>query len=95
MMLEKNKKYTTEDFLNNPPKKEHLTYRNSMEVACLEEWQGYQQILEDAMNFIEVKTNELRDMISHGTTWQDIAQFGEQVGKEFESFQDEIKWNMF
>lgn len=95
MMLEKDKNYTREELLNNPPKKEHLTYRNSLEVGCLEEWENYGQTLEDAMNFIEVKTNELRNMINRGTTWEEIANFGEQVAEEFEYFQDVIKWKMF
>ena len=30
MMLEKDKNYTREELLNNPPKKEHLTHRNSL-----------------------------------------------------------------
>lgn len=95
MMLERGKEYTMEDFLNNPPKKEHLTYKNSMEVGLLEEWQDYGQTLEDAMNFIEVKTNELRNMINHGTTWEEIVKFSQQVAEEFEYFQDVIKWKMF
>ena len=95
MMLERNKNYTREDLLNNPPKKEHLTYKNSLEVGLLEVWQGYEQTLEAAMNFLKTKTNELRNMINRGTTWEEITKFSDQVAEEFEYFQDVIKWEMF
>ena len=94
-MLERNKNYTREDLLNNPPKKEHLTYKNSLEVGLLEVWQGYEQTLEAAMNFLKTKTNELRNMINRGTTWEEITKFSDQVAEEFEYFQDVIKWEMF
>lgn len=91
MMIDRNKPFTEEDLENNPPSGEHLTYRNSLEVALLEEWQDYGQTLEDAMNFIEVTANELRNMIRNGTTWEELTKYGQQAAEEFEFYQDKIQ----
>ena len=95
MMLEKDKSYTREELLNNPPKKEHLTYRNSLEVGILEEWQGHAKILEEALEFMNNRIDKLRRMFENGTTWEEVAEFGDKVVEEFEPYQDKIKWKMF
>ena len=91
MMIDRNKPFTKEDLDNNPPSGEHLTYRNSLEVAMLEEWEAYERTLEEAMCVIRRNTDKVRNMIKNGTTWEELAKYGQQTAEEFEFYQDEIQ----
>ena len=91
MMLDRNTTFTKEDLDNNPPCAEHLAYKNSLEVAMLEEWEAYERTLEEALNFIKKNTNQMRNMIENGTTWEKLAEHGQNVAEEFETYVSEIE----
>ena len=91
MMLNRNTTFTKEDLDNNPPCAEHLTNKNSLEVAMLEEWEAYERTLEEALNFIKKNTNQMRNMIKNGTTWEKLAEHGQNVVEEFETYVSEIE----